>query len=146
MAGYFKKLDGHVYEGSFAAGEAMENGVFAELVTANGATVVKKITAAGSLELRVDEKTTLWGKEAIVATVTNPGTGVVYMVENEWIDDYMPNYNNAEYTCKVGDLVRMRRPVLNDQIIVTVEKTLYDALAVGDIVKPAAGGSVAKKA
>jgi len=147
MAGYFKKLDGHVYEGAFPAGVAMENGIFAE-ITKNATTnvyEVKPIAAAGDMELRVDEKTTLWGKEAIVATVTAPGTKVTYLVENEWLDDYMPNFNNAEYACKVGDLVRMRRPVLNDQVIVTVTKALYDTLAVGDTVKPAIGGSVAKK-
>ena len=56
MAGYFQKLDGHVYEGAYKAGEKLENGVFAE-ITANG---VKKITAAGDAEFRVEEKTSLF--------------------------------------------------------------------------------------
>lgn len=145
MAGYFKKLDGHVYEGGYVAGEAMENGVFAELVTANGATTVKKIAAAGSLEARVEEKTTLWGRKAIVVTVTAPGTNEHYFVENEWDDRNEPQYNESTHACKVGEYVKMRRPVLNDQMILTVTDAVYATLAVGDTVKPAAGGSVAKK-
>ena len=147
MAGYFKKLDGHVYEGAFPAGVAMENGIFAE-ITKNATTnvyEVKPIAAAGDMELRVDEKTTLWGRKALVLTVTKVGDNMHYFVENEWIDDYLPNFNNAEYTCKVGELVRMRRPALNDQVIMTVDDALYAALAVGDTVKPAATGTVAKK-
>lgn len=145
MAGYFKKLDGHVYEGAYVAGEALPNGVFVSLVTANGATTVKKLTAAGDMEMRVEEKTTLWGKPAVVLTVTAPGTGMVYFVENEWVDDYNPTYNNAEYTCKVGELVRMRRPLVNDQLIMTVTAEVAATLAVGDTAKPAATGTIVKK-
>ena len=57
----------------------------------------------------------------------------------------MPTYNNAEYECKVGQYVRMRRPVINDEMIMTVADAVYNALNVGDTVKPAVGGSVAKK-
>ena len=41
MAGYVTKLAGHVYDGANLSGEALINGVFAE-ITANG---VKKVTA-----------------------------------------------------------------------------------------------------
>lgn len=60
MAGYMKKLNGHVYDGANIAAEALENGVFTE-ITADG---VKKITATKDTVLRVVEKTTLWGMEA----------------------------------------------------------------------------------
>lgn len=62
MAGYFRKLNGHVYNGEFTAAEAMENGVFAE-ITNDG---VKMTTAAKDTVFRVAEKTTLWGMNAIV--------------------------------------------------------------------------------
>ena len=141
MAGYFKTLDGHKYDGMNKAAEAMENGVFAEIAAAG----VKKITAAGDAEFRVQEKTTLWGRKAIVILCVVPGTKEQYFVENEWEDNYMPTYNNAEYECKVGQYVRMRRPVINDEMIMTVADAVYNALNVGDTVKPAVGGSVAKK-
>lgn len=31
MAGYMRRLNGHIYEGMYAAGETLANGVFAEL-------------------------------------------------------------------------------------------------------------------
>ena len=142
MAGYFKKLDGHVYDGSNLAAVAMENGIFAE-ITAQG---VKPIAAAGDMELRVVEKTTLWGRNAQVLVVVNPGTKEHFFVENEWVDNDMPTLDFSHYECKVGQFVKMRRPVINDQVIMTVEDTLYNALNVGDIVKPAVNGTVAKKA
>ena len=60
MAGYMRKLNGHVYDGANVAAEALENGVFAE-ITADG---VKKVTAAKDTVLRVAEKTLLWGVDA----------------------------------------------------------------------------------
>lgn len=141
MAGYMRKLNGYVYDGAHTAGEALENGVFAEITAANG---VKKITAAGDMVLRVQEKTTLWGAKALVLDVVNPGTKETYFVENEWDINDAEDYNEAEYTCKVGDYVKMHRPVINDQLVLTVGDTVYAAVNVGDNVKPAAGGSVAK--
>ena len=69
----------------------------------------------------------------------------MYFVENEWDIDDNGAYDEKEYTCKVGDFVKMRRPVINDQLVMTVDATLYAALTVGDTVKPASGGLVAKK-
>jgi len=40
----------------------------------------------------------------------------------------------------------MHMPVVNDQLIVSVDATLYASLAVGDIVNPAADGKIAKAA
>ena len=61
MAGYVTKLMGHVYDGANIAGEALTNGIFAE-ITADG---VKKATAAKDTILRVEEKTELWGLPAV---------------------------------------------------------------------------------
>ena len=81
-----------------------------------------------------------------VLVVVNPGTKEHFFVENEWVDNDMPTLDFSHYECKVGQFVKMRRPVINDQVIMTVEDTLYNALNVGDIVKPAVNGTVAKKA
>lgn len=62
MAGYFRKLNGHVYNGEYTAAEAMQNGVYAE-IAAGG---VKKTTAAKDTILRVADKTVLWGMDALV--------------------------------------------------------------------------------
>lgn len=140
MAGYFQKLDGHVYEGAYKAGEQLENGVFAE-ITSNG---VKKITTAGDAEFRVEEKTSLWGLPAVRLTCVNPGTKEQYFVENE-IENYgdKGDFNDAEYAVETGHYVKMRRPVINDQVIMSVDATTYAALNEGDVVSPAVGGSIA---
>ena len=144
MAGYFRKAEEWNYLGSEKAGADLENGMFVYIDGANG---VKPLAAAGDAEFRVAEKTTLWGKEALVLICTFAGTGEVYFVENE-LEDYgdTGDFNNAEYVVKAGKYVKMRRANVNDELIKTVNATLYAALAKGDIVKPAAGGSVAKKA
>ena len=69
-----------------------------------------------------------------------------YFVENDLGNmENDPTYDGATYTCKVGDYVRMHRPLIGEQLIMTVDSTVYDAVAVGNTVKPAIGGSVAKK-
>jgi len=140
MAGYFQKLDGRVYEGAYKAGEQLENGVFAE-ITSNG---VKKITAAGDAEFRVEEKTSLWGLPAVRLTCVNPGTKEIYFIENE-IENYgdKGDFNDAEYSVPAGHYVKMRRPVINDQLIMSVDATTFAALTEGATVSPAAGGSIA---
>ncbi len=70
----------------------------------------------------------------------------MFLVENEWDVRDNEDYDTAKYTCKVGDYVKMHRPLVGEQLIVTVDDTLYAAIAVGDTVKPAAGGTVAKAA
>lgn len=142
MAGYFRKLNGYVYNGQFTAAEEMENGVFAE-ITNDG---VKKITAAKDTVMRVAEKTTLWGRDAVVVDVVHTGADEIFFVENEWDVGADSAYDTAMYTCDVGDYVKMRRPTSGDQMIMTVENSVYTGLAVGDQVTPAADGTVAKKA
>lgn len=141
MAGYFRKLNGHVYNGEFTAAEVMQNGVFAE-ITADG---VKMITAAKDTILRVADKTVLWGMDALVQDVVSTGADEVFFVENEWDINDNEDYDTAKYACKVGAFVKMRRPTVGDQVIMTVASELYATLAVGDQVQPAANGTVAKK-
>lgn len=140
MAGYFKKLNGHVYDGSHLAGEALTNGNFVT-ITANG---VKKTTAAKDPTFRVADKTTLWGNKAIVLDCIASGDDEVFMVENEFDHADICNYNDADFTVPVGAYVKMRRPVAGDQIIITVGDTLFAGLNVNDVVTPAADGTVAK--
>lgn len=140
MAGYVTKLAGHIYDGANSAGEALTNGVFAEM-TASG---VKKVTAAKDTLLRVEEKTELWGNPALRLNVTGVGSDEVYFVENEWEVDENAEWNEADYTLPSGKLVRMKRLLPGEQVIMTVDSTLYSGLNVGDTVQPAAGGTVAK--
>jgi len=140
MAGYVTKLVGHVYDGANLSGETLVNGVFAE-ITANG---VKKVTAAKDTLMRVEEKTELWGLPALVLNVTGVGTDEVYFVENEWDINDSEEYDETAYTLPSGKYVRMKRLVPGEQVIMSVDGTLYAALSVGDTVKPASGGTVAK--
>ena len=140
MAGYVTKLMGHVYDGENLSAETLTNGVFAE-ITMDG---VKKVTVAKDTKLRVDEKTELWGQPAVVLNVTGVGSDDVYFVENEWEIDENAEWNEANYTLPTGKYVRMKRLLPGEQVIMTADSTLYAALAVGDAVQPAAGGTIAK--
>lgn len=140
MAGYVTKLMGHVYDGANLSGEALINGVFAEIASGG----VKKTTAARDTLLRVEEKTELWGSPALRLNVTGAGTDEVYFVENEWEVDENAEWDEADYTLPAGKYVRMKRLLPGEQVIMTVGSELYATLAVGDTVQPAAGGTVAK--
>lgn len=139
MAGYFTKLDGHVYNGAYKAGETLENGCFVS-ITANG---VKKLTAAGDAVFRVEEKTTLWGLPALRLVCIDPGSAELYFVENEWEIYGDKDYDESLYSVEADHFVRMRRPVINDELIMSIDATAYAGINVGDTVSPAAGGSVA---
>ena len=144
MAGYMRKLNGYVYDGEHVANAAMPNGIFVEIDSSTGK--VKPIASAGDTEFRVDAKTTLWMKPALVLNVILEGDKEQYFLENDLDLKEIPTYDSAEAECKAGEYCRMHRPVINDQLIMTVTSELYAALNVGDTVKPAVGGSVAKKA
>lgn len=142
MAGYMTKLNGYVYNGAFAAAEELQNGQFAE-ITAEGVALIKE---KKDTVMRVAEKTTLWGMDAVVLDVVSVGDNEVFFVENEWDINDAEEYDTAKYKVKKGVYVRMHRPVVNDQLIMTVEAGVAAALAVGDLVAPAAGGTIAKNA
>lgn len=139
MAGYFTKLQGYVYNGDQTAAEPLTNGVFAEITT-NG---VARVTAAKDTKLRVAEKTTLYGLPALMLDVVSVGADDVFFVENE-----LPNLNGEEwdeamYELPAGEMVRMKRALPGEQLVMTVDDTLFAALSVGNVVTPAAGGTVA---
>ncbi len=142
MAGYMRKLQGYVYNGEFKAAQPMENGLFVEI----GANGVAPITAAGDAELRVAEKTVLWGRDALVLDVVIPGDKEQFFLENEWDFCDVCDYNTSTHTCRTGEYCRMHRLVEGEQLIMTVDAAVASALNVGDTVTPAVGGSVAKKA
>ena len=140
MAGYFRRAEAWNYDGVNKAGEELSNGLFVE-ITANG---VKKITAAGDAEFRVKEKTSLWGLPALVLVCVNAGTKEIYFTENE-TENYgdKGDFNDAEYVIAKDKYVKMRRPNINDELIMSVDDTLYASINEGDTVSPAAGGFVA---
>lgn len=140
MAGYMTKLNGYVYDGSHLSGEKLANGIFAEIVDG----VVKALAEGKGPTMRITEKTALWGLPAIRLRVINEGADEVYFVENEWDYDDSGDYDERNFMLPVGKLVKMRQPARNDEMIMSLEQGVYDALVVGDLVKPAAGGTVAK--
>lgn len=143
MAGYMTKLVGSdgIYDGSYKAGEALTNGIFVN-IAADG--TVKKLTGAGSIEMRVREKTTLWGLPAVILDVVVEGDGTAYFVEqvNPGVRE---EYNDIENEIKIGEFVRMHKPLLGEQLIMSVTSTVLGTLTEGDTAKPAAGGTIAKK-
>lgn len=140
MAGYMTKLMGYVYDGAHTAAEPLENGVLAE-ITAEG---VKKITETGDAKFRVapEGKTELWGMGALTLDVVSAGTKELFLVENEWDINDAEEYNTAKYTLDAGKLVRMHRLLPGEQFIMTVADEVYSAAKVGDMLKPAANGTV----
>lgn len=142
MAGYFRRAEAWNYDGSHKAYEALANGLFVYIDGANG---VKKLASAGSAEFRVQEKTTLWGLPAVVLVCTDAGTGEVYFTENEFELYGDKDFDQTAYSVPAGHLVKMRRPAINDELIMSVSSEVLATLAVDDIVKPASGGTIAKK-
>lgn len=140
MAGYFKKLNGHVYDGDHLGAVELLNGQFAEL---NAAGKVVLTTNAKDTSFRVIEKTQLWGMPAVVLRVTQAGSDLVYMVENEWDVNVGCEFNDSEYKSAVGDFIKMRRPTIGEEIIITVPQAQYNGLTVGATVSVAAGGGIA---
>ena len=78
--------------------------------------------------------------------MTGVGADEVYFVESEWDVGEDAEWNEADYTLDAGKYARMKRLLPGEQVIMTVVSDLYAGLAVGDVVQPAAGGSIAKKA
>ena len=140
MAGYFRKAEAWNYLGSEKAYEELTNGLFVYVDGSNG---VKKIGSAGSARFRVVEKTSLWGLPALVLVCINAGSDEMYVTENEF-EDYGDNtFDQNTYSIPAGHYVKMRRPNINDELVISVSAETYAALSVGDTVKPASGGSVA---
>ena len=143
MAGYMNRLNGHIYDFQHKSGvNGLANGMFVKIDT-NGDVI---LTAADcDTKLKVVEKTTLWRKDALVLDVIAVGADEIFLVENEWeVYEDAGEYNTAEYTVDKGHYVRMHRQLIGERMIITVEHSLAETLAVGDTLKVTADGLVAK--
>lgn len=141
MAGYFRRAEAWNYDGSNKAYQELTNGLFVYIDGANG---VKPVASAGSARFRVLEKTTLWGLPAVVLVCTDPGSAEIYFTENEFEDYGDKDFDQTTYSIPAGHYVKMRRPNLNDELIVSVTSEVLATLAVGDTVKPTTNGTIVK--
>lgn len=139
MAGYLTKLMGYVYDGENIAAEPLPNGVFVSIKESG----VGRTDSGSDMMLRVVEKSELWGMPAVVLNVVDMGAGEIYFVENEWDVNDGEAYDETIYTQKPGTYVRMKRLLPGEQVIMSVDSTLFSALTVGQLVQPASGGTIA---
>ena len=129
MAGYCMIGNGR-YDGVHKAAVALKNGMFAQL---NGVGGVIATSAATDTKM-----------PALEVRVLSVGEDEVFFVANEWDVDDNTGYDEADYTVKIGDFVKMKRPEIGDKFIFTVENSLYSTLTALDTVQPAADGTIAK--
>ena len=141
MAGYFRRAEAWNYDGSNKAYQELTNGLFVYIDGANG---VKPVAAAGSARVRGLDKTTLWGLPAVVLVCTDPGSAEIYFTENEFEDYGDKDFDQTTYSIPAGHYVKMRRPNINDELIVSVTSEVLATLAVGDTVKPTTNGTIVK--
>lgn len=143
MAGYMNRLNGHIYDFQHKSGvNGLANGMFVKIDT-NGDVILTADDC--DTKLKVVEKTTLWRKDALVLDVIAVGADEIFLVENEWeVYEDAGEYNTAEYTVDKGHYVRMHRPLIGERMIITVEHSLAETLAVGDTLKVTTAGLVAK--
>lgn len=141
MAGYFRKLVGRVYDGAHVANADLQNGTFVGL-NASGKVIALAANDTNTV-LRCVEKTYLWGKKALVLDVISVGAEA-YMVEGDFEVSEIGAYDEAEHVVKAGELVKMKRPLEGEQIIITVSDEIYTAAAVNTKYTLASGGSIAK--
>lgn len=126
MAGYFTKLNGRVYDGFHVSDIDLENGKFVT-IDDNGKIVLAEAAEGETLgSFRCEEKTTLWGLPALRVDVLGCSEGM-YMVEADFNPAEHGEYDETQHVTKAGELVKMRMPVVGDQIIVSVSDELYAA-------------------
>lgn len=136
MTGYQSRFASYNYEGRHVAGEELQNGLFVEVVD----NKVKKVAAAPDLKFRVVEKEGPYGLKGLRLAVTDGGTKDVFFVEN--LPSGVCEYNEADFVIKAGKEVRMKRLLVGEEILVTVEDAVFTAAAVGGAVTVAAGGKI----
>lgn len=141
MAGYFRRAEAWNYDGSNKAYQELTNGIFVYIDGSNG---VKPVASAGSARFRVLEKTTLWGLPAVVLVCTDPGSAEIYFTENEFEDYGDKDFDQTTYSIPAGHYVKMRRPNINDELVMSVTSEVLATLAVGDTVKPTTNGTIVK--
>ena len=143
MAGYFRKLVGRVYDGSHVAAADLTNGTFVGLDT--DGKVVALAAADNATVLRCVEKTELWGLNALVLDVVDVGAEA-YMVENDFPVEENGEYDETVFTVKAGELVKMKRPLHGEQIVISVSNDIYSAANVNGLFTLAKGGTIVAKA
>ena len=147
MAGYFTKLNGYVYSGEYkvAANATVKNGTFV-VPDAAALTAKNPAAAVSGFVFKCVEKTTVYGLPALRLDVVGvPADGTeAYFVENVF-DPLCYNYDQADYTINAGEYLRMHMPELGDQLLMSVDTTLYNAAAVGGLFTIAANGVLAAK-
>lgn len=126
MAGYFRKLVGHVYDGAHVSDVKLTNGLF---VTINDEGKIELSAADAETTFRCVEKTDLWGLKALVLDVLTVGKEV-YMVENDIDVKNEAEYDEALYALKAGEFVKMKRPLPGEQIVLSVSDEIFSAAAV----------------
>ena len=126
MAGYFRKLVGHVYDGAHMSDVELTNGLF---VTINESGKVALSEADAETTFRCVEKTDLWGLKALVLDVLTIG-GEVYMVENDIDVNDNEEYDEAQYALPAGKFVKMKQPLPGEQIVLSVSDEIFEAAAV----------------
>lgn len=141
MAGYFSKLMGGVYEGSYVASTDLTNGLF---VTITSNKVAKASAADATVELKMKEKTNIGDLTAVRFEVVKAGSEM-YMTENRFVRDENTAYDDVNYVIKAGELVRMKRLVPGDELVISVTSAIASAYAEGDVYNVAADGLIAKK-
>lgn len=142
MAGIFSVMNGHVYEGRYAAAEELANGMFVKI---DGGKVKKLTAADATMKLKVvDNKAELFGDPAVEVVVMNPGTADTYMVESLHQKSEGAAYDDRDAVVKAGELVRMRRPEMGDHMTINVSAQLLATLNNEDAVNPTTGGLLVK--
>lgn len=136
MAGFLTALNGHVYEGEYKAGEALNNGMFAYI---NGGKVYK-LAATKDTFIKITGKLRQWGLYWLEGVVIDAQDDEIYFIENEW--DYLDTapFNEATFACKEGDYVRMRRLAVGDRVCFTVSPEQYVSQKIGNTTQPGSGG------
>jgi hypothetical protein len=138
MAGFVTKLQGYVYSGDYEAAQEMTNGMFAELSN----ELVIPSAAKRDTVLRVNEKTELWGMPALRLDVVSVGKDEVFFVEQDFPPNHEVEWNDALNKVKPDEKVRMKRLLPGEQVIMTVDDTLFSGVNIGAIMQPAANGTV----
>ena len=126
--GYFKTLQGRVYKGA-KAGEPLKSGEFVQVSVENDEEIAKKSAfAGGGAEFTVVGHETEGGVDCVMFEVTKEFPTITYMVEQQ-LSPLAANGLQEPYTATVGELTRMKTPMLGEYILLEVEDA--DAYTLG---------------
>lgn len=140
MAGYFR-TGNHIYNGRHLMGADIERGTFVN-IDADG--LIQVADADETLVMRVEEKTELWGREAVALEVVACGDNAVYLLANDSEIDNTCVFDERYYVVKKDTFGSIKRPLIGEELVITVESDLYNTLVEGDLVTVADNGTIAK--